>query len=132
VRDVRRRWMGERASASVEFALVLPFVLIMALAMLQVGLLVKDQLVVEGSARAGARQAAVTTDDAEVARTAERAAVGLDPSRLEFHVQRDGGAGTSVAVKVLYHAPVAVPLVSWLFPDTIDLGSTAIMRQETG
>jgi hypothetical protein len=129
---VRGKWMGERASASVEFALVLPFVLIMALAILQVGLLVKDQLVLEGSARAGARQAAVTTDDAEVARTAERAAVGLDPSHLDFRVEREGGPGTPVMVKVLYHAPLAVPLVSWLFPDTIELGSTAIMRQETG
>jgi Flp pilus assembly protein TadG len=132
VTAVTRRWRGERASASVEFALVLPLVLIMALATLQVGLLVKDQLVVVGSARAGARQAAVTTDDGEVARTAERAAVSLDPSRLEFHVERDGGAGTPVTVMVLYHAPVAVPLVSWLFPDTVELGSTAIMRQETG
>lgn len=112
--------------------MVLPLVLIMALALLQVGLLVKDQLVVEGSARAGARQGAVTTDDGEVARAAESAAVSLDPERLEFFVQRDGGAGTPVRVKVVYHAPVKVPLVTWLFPDTIDLGATAVMRQETG
>jgi len=123
---------GERASASVEFALVLPLILIMALALLQVGLLVKDQLVVEGAARAGARQGAVTTEDAAVTRAAESAAVSLDPDRLEFFIQRDGGAGTSLSVKVLYHAPVGVPLVAWLFPDAIDLAATAVMRQETG
>jgi TadE-like protein len=123
---------GERASASVEFALVLPLVLLMALALLEIGLLVKDRLVVEGSARAGARQGAVTRDDAEAARAAERAAVGLDPGRLEFLVNREGGAGSPVTVKVLYHAPVVVPLVTWLFPDSIDLQATAIMRQETG
>lgn len=121
----------ERASASVEFALVLPLVLVMALALLQVGLLVKDQLVLEGSARAGARQGAVTTDDSEVAEAAERAAVSLDPDGLEVHVERDGGRGTPVTVKVAYHAPIAVPLVAWLFPDTVDLGATAVMRQET-
>ncbi len=130
--DSASRARGERASASVEFALVLPLVLIMALALLQVGLLVKDQLVVEGSARAGARQGAVTTDDAEVTGAAESAAVSLDPDRLEFFIQRDGGTGTSVSVKVLYHAPVRVPLVEWLFPDAIDLAATAVMRQETG
>lgn len=123
---------GERASASVEFALVLPFVLVMGLALLQIGLLVKDQLVVEGSARAGARQGAVTTDDAEVSRAAESAAVSLDADRLEFFIQRDGGTGTAVTVKVVYHAPVGVPFVNWLFPDAIDLGATAVMRQETG
>jgi Flp pilus assembly protein TadG len=54
VRRSKSKGRGERASASVEFALVLPLVLIMGLALLQVGLLVKDQLVVEGTARAGA------------------------------------------------------------------------------
>jgi Flp pilus assembly protein TadG len=125
-------WRGERASASVEFALVLPLVLIMGLALLQVGLLVKDQLVVEGTARAGARQGAVSTDDADVTRAVEDAAVSLDLDRLEVRIQREGGVGTPVAVVVVYHAPVAVPLVTWLFPDTIDLGATATMRQETG
>jgi Flp pilus assembly protein TadG len=126
------RGRGERASASVEFALALPLVLIMAMALLQVGLLVKDQLVVEGTARAGARQGAVSTDDAEVIQAVENAAVSLDPDRLDVEIEREGGVGTPVAVRVVYHAPVAVPLVDWLFPDFVDLGSMAVMRQETG
>jgi hypothetical protein len=104
----------------------------MAMALLQVGLLVKDQLVVEGSARAGAREGAVTVDDAEAEQVARQAAVSLDLSRLELVVQREGGVGTPVSMKVVYHAHVVVPLVAWLFPDTIDLGATAVMRQETG
>jgi Flp pilus assembly protein TadG len=122
----------ERASASVEFALVLPLVLIMAMALLQVGLLAKDQLVVEGSARAGAREGAVTVDDAEAQQAAIRAAVSLDPNRLQVVVLREGGRGSSVTMKVVYHARVVVPLISWLFPDSIDLEGTAVMRQETG
>ena len=47
-----RRHVG---SAAVEFALVLPLVLVMALALVQVGLLVRDRLLVESAARAGAR-----------------------------------------------------------------------------
>lgn len=131
-RSGAKRWKGERASAVVEFALVLPLVLIMALAVLQVGLLVKDRLVVEESARAGAREGAVTTDDAEVVGAAKDAAASLDPERLDVTVHRDGGAGTPVRVAVVYHAPVAVPFVRWLFPAVIDLSATAIMRQETG
>jgi Flp pilus assembly protein TadG len=125
-------WREERASASVEFALVLPLVLIMGLALLQVGLLVKDQLVLEGTARAGARQGAVSRDDADVTRAVEAAAVSLDVDRIEVRIERGGGVGTPVAVDVVYHAPVAVPFVGWLFPDVVDLGATAIMRQETG
>ena len=51
---------NERGSAAVEFALVLPILLLLALALVQVGLLVRDQLILVEAARAGARQAAVT------------------------------------------------------------------------
>lgn len=116
----------------MEFALVLPLVLIMALALVQVGLLVKDELVVEESARAGARQAAVSTDDGSARRAALGAAVSLDLDRLEVSITRGEGVGSPVTVAVLYHAPVSVPAVSWLFRSVIDLSGTATMRQETG
>jgi Flp pilus assembly protein TadG len=123
---------GERASAAVEFALVLPLVLTMALALLQVSLLAKDQLVVMESARAGAREASVSADDDDVRQAAIDAAATLDPSLIEVTVQRDGGEGSAVTVSVLYRAPIVVPLVTWLFPSEIDIQSSATMRQETG
>src|ERR687891_321583 len=53
---------SQRGTAAVEFALVLPLVLLVALALVQTGLLVRDRLLVEGAARAGARAAAVQDD----------------------------------------------------------------------
>ena len=47
---------SERGTAAVEFALVLPLVLVVALALVQTGLLVRDRLLVEAAARAGARK----------------------------------------------------------------------------
>jgi Flp pilus assembly protein TadG len=119
-------------SATLEFALVLPIVLVMSLAVLQVGILVKDQLVVVESARAGAREASVNPDDTAAERAATGSASSLDPARLDVGVQRSGGAGTAVSVAVTYHAPIAIPVVAWLFPPSIDLAATAVMRQETG
>jgi hypothetical protein len=106
----------------------------MALALVQVGLLVKDQLVVAGSARAGAREGAVSTDDTQARQAAVDAASagGLDTSQVAVDVRREGGTGTAVAVTVTYHAPVVVPLVSWLFPSSIDLTAAVTMRQEGG
>jgi Flp pilus assembly protein TadG len=46
---------SQAGSAAVEFALVLPLVLVVALALVQVGLLVRDRLLIEAAARAGAR-----------------------------------------------------------------------------
>jgi Flp pilus assembly protein TadG len=133
---VRRRWVrqgkGERGSAAVEFALVLPLVLMMALALVQVGVFIKDQIVVQEAARAGARQAAVTTDDQEVQQVAHDAAVSLNPDLLDVSVTRDGGAGAAVTVNVAYHAPIDVPLVAWLFPGAVEIAGEATMRQEVG
>lgn len=50
-----RRGANERGTAAVEFALVLPLLLMLTLALVQVGLLARDRLLVEAAARAGAR-----------------------------------------------------------------------------
>jgi Flp pilus assembly protein TadG len=123
---------GERASASVEFALVLPLVLIMALAVVQVGLLVKDQLIVQECARAGARQASVSADDSSARAAASEAAISIDPDRVTVTIDRQGGGGTPVSVHVAYAAPIVVPLVTWLFPTTVQIAADAVMRQEGG
>jgi Flp pilus assembly protein TadG len=130
-RSLRSRWAGERASAAIEFALVLPLVLTMVLALLQVGLLVKDQLILEGAARAGAREAAVNRDDDAVRQTASDAAVSLEVASLEVAVERQGGTGSAVTVRLTYHEDPVVPIVGWLFPETVDLTAAAVMRQET-
>jgi uncharacterized protein (DUF2267 family) len=58
----RRGRRGEAGTSAVEFALVLPLLLVIALALVQVGLVIRDRLLVEEAARAGARAAAVIRD----------------------------------------------------------------------
>jgi len=121
---------GARGSAAVEFALVLPLLLTLALALLQVGLIAKDQLVVQEAGRAGARQASVSNDDASVREAVNEAAAGLSPSLLTTTVRRGSGRGTPVAVDVEYEAPITVPLVGWLLPGAVRLSTETTMRQE--
>jgi hypothetical protein len=115
----------------VELALVLPLVLMMVLALLQVGLLAKDSLVVVQAAREGAREAAVTSDNERIRQAALRGGGGLSEERTEVQVDRSGSMGDPVTVRVRYRAPMVVPFVEWLFPDEVLLGSAATMRQET-
>jgi len=68
---------SQTGSAVVEFALVLPLVLIVALSLVQVGLLVRDRLLIEAAARAGARVAALEADVAAVRAAALAAAPDL-------------------------------------------------------
>ena len=120
---------SERGSAAVEFALVLPLALLAGLALVQVGLVAKDALVVAHAAREGAREAAVTTDDDRVREAALRGG-SLPEDRTEVVVERAGDAGDPVTVGVRYRAPLVVPLVEWLFPREVVLSSRATMRQE--
>ncbi|HEX5949233.1 MAG TPA: TadE/TadG family type IV pilus assembly protein [Actinomycetota bacterium] len=120
-----------RGSAAVELALVLPLALVAALALVQVGMLTRDALVVAGAAREGAREAAVSIDQARVEEAALRGGGGLAASRTEVAIERSGDVGDPVTVTVTYRAPVLVPFVEWLFPAEVVVASAATMRQET-
>lgn len=121
---------GERGSAAVEFALVLPILLILALALVQVGLLARDQLVLVQAARAGAREAAVSPDPGRVRGAVVDGGPGLAPGALRIGIERGGGRGEPVTVALGYSARTRVPLVDWLFPPAVSLSARATMRQE--
>jgi len=129
---VRRRFARERGSAVVELALLLPIVFLVLLAAVQVGLLARDQLVLTQAARAGAREAAVSLDEATVRATVVAAAPGLDGASITLELAREGGQGDPVRVTLAYVAPMAGPLAGWLLPASVELRASATMRQEVG
>jgi Flp pilus assembly protein TadG len=114
----------------VEFALVLPFLLLLCLALVQIGVLGRDQLLLVQAARAGSRQAVVDPEDGAVRSAALEAAPGLDPARVEVTVDRTGGLGQPVEVTVGYRARIAVPLAGLFFPSEVRLEASTAMRQE--
>jgi Flp pilus assembly protein TadG len=121
------RW-NERGQATVEAALVLPLVVTLLLAVVQVGLLVRAEVLVTHAAREAARAAAVDADPQAAARAAS-ASTALDSSRMTVHVQGRSGPGSRVEVEVTYVAPTDVPLVGGLLGD-VNLHATATMRVE--
>jgi Flp pilus assembly protein TadG len=123
---------SERATAAVEFALVLPLVLVVALALVQTGLLVRDRLLVEAAARAGARAAAVQEDAEAIRSAALAAAPSLEASAVALTVTRTGVRGEPVTVSLRYLASVRVPYVDWLFGDAVGMTTSTTARQEFG
>jgi Flp pilus assembly protein TadG len=113
----------------VELALLLPVVLVLLLAVLQVGLLARDVVLVTHAAREAAR-AAATDPDPGVARAAALASSGLDPARLTVTTVVTGDeALRRVRVEVAYRAATAVPLVGSLVADRT-IRTSATMRVE--
>ena len=123
------RSKGERGQAAVELALVLPLVAALALLLLQVALLVRDQVLVTHAAREGAREAAVHDDFAAVV-AAVGGATALRTDRLTVDLSARGGVGSHVEVSVTYRSPTDLPLVGHLLGD-VELGATATMRVES-
>lgn len=121
----RRRQSGQ---STVELALLLPVVVLLLLAVLQVGLLGRDVLLVAHASREAARAAAVDADPG-AARRAALASSGLDDDRLEVGVRGRDGPGSRVEVVVAYRAPTAVPIVGRLLGDRT-LRARVTMRVE--
>ena len=120
---------GDSGQATVELALALPLLALLALALVQVGLVVRDQVLVVHAAREAARQAAVSDDPAAAVREGLRAS-SLKRTRLTVDISDRREQGSRITARVAYEAPTDVLLVGALVPD-IRLRSAATMRVES-
>jgi Flp pilus assembly protein TadG len=112
----------------VELALLLPVVVVLLLAVLQVGLLARDVVLVTHAAREAARAAAVDGGPG-AARRAALESSGLDPARLRVRADPMPGHPVRVRVTVVYRSATAVPVVGALVGDRT-LRGVAVMRVE--
>jgi hypothetical protein len=123
-----RRGGADSGQATVELALALPLLMVLLLAVVQVGLVVRAQVLVTHAAREGARAAAVDADPAAPVEAAEGAS-SLDPSRMTVTSSGRAGPGSHVTVIVTYHFVTDVPIVGALVGD-LSLAGEATMRVE--
>lgn len=114
---------GDHGQATVEFALVLPLILVLTIGVVQVGRIAALQVATIGAARDGARAAAVDPR-ARVARDAATAA--MPDAQIRVRMQRHGDAPELVTVRVTTSLP-AVPLLGW---STVQLHGETTMAIE--
>lgn len=127
-RGRQRGHRGHRGQAAVELALALPVVVLFMLMVVQVGLIVRDQVLVVHAAREAAREAAVEPDPAAAQRAAA-ASSGLNPDRLQVTVRGRAEPGSRAEVEARYRVPTAVPLVGPLLGE-VEVSARATMRVE--
>ena len=121
------RWSGggrERGQSTVEFALVLPLLVFVLLAIVQTALVVRDAVGVVHASREAARVAAVEPDPRRAADAARRVL-----EHAEVSVGSRPALGEPIAVDVRYQSATRLPLVGLLFPD-LTLHSRTEMRVE--
>ncbi len=121
----RRGWGSERGAAAVEFALVLPILVLILFGVIEFGGVYNAQLMVTGAAREGAREMALEGDPAEAAATAIGAVAVAGAGDLEVTVEPEACApGTDVTVAVVYDRP----FLTGLFGATLELTGLATRR----
>ncbi len=109
---------GAPGQASVEFALVLPLLLIITIAVCQVALALNCYLVVTAASREGARRGA-ETNDADAARRASRSAASALPGQkpqVDVSFPEGRSKGSPVRVTVTYRMSFLVPGLEHLIP----------------
>ena len=116
----------QEGQTTVELALLLPFVLTLALTLVQLALVVRAQILVVHAAREGVRVAAVGAPDPEIRRSTT-GATGLDPARMTIVVGHP--RPSAVRVEVAYRVPVRIPLVGRL-SEGLEVSSAATMMLE--
>lgn len=123
-----RRSLGEDGQTTVEFALLLPLVVVLLAGLGEAGLLFADNLRVMAAAREGARAAAVTSDEDAIREAAELS--GLEDLTIETSpAPAERVQGGTVTTRVTFQPQGHIPLVGSL-SRSLELTATARMRIE--
>jgi len=117
---------GEGGQATAEFALVLPFVFALLLAVVQIGFVVRDYVRVAHASREAARAASVDPDG-DRARDVVRHLLG--DADVTVARSGSGGIGDPITVTVTYRAPTDVPVIGALVPE-VSISDSTTMRAE--
>lgn len=88
--SIQRRSKNRKGQTLVEFAFVLPFLLLLMVAIIDFGILFYTQMTITNAAWEGARAGATIVDpargDLEIIGAVQAAAFGLEKSRLEIEI----------------------------------------------
>jgi Flp pilus assembly protein TadG len=119
---IRRRMTLQREDGQsvVEFAFMMPFLILLLVAIWQFGLAFRNYLAITDAARVGARKAAVSRTvsggPCQVARDAIQATVSstqwsVISSRITCTPATPGGVGTSFTISINYPVSIGLPQI---------------------
>ncbi|MBO8137542.1 MAG: pilus assembly protein [Desulfotomaculum sp.] len=126
---------NQKGQSMVEFALLLPLIIILLFGILEFGRVFHSYLVITSAAREGARIGAVGRPDSEIiARIREAAPLPDADSKLKItrlEPNQDARTpGLPLTVEVTYDVDLITPLFSDILPNPITLRAESTMRLE--
>jgi Flp pilus assembly protein TadG len=128
---VRSRLNDERGASAVEFAMILPLLILLVLGIAEFGRAFQVQGTLSAAAREGVRLMALQNDPAAARAAVRNAATSLDPGVTDAQIAitpatcptLDAGT-TSVRLTVRY----PMPYLTGFFGNSVTLTGTGVMR----
>lgn len=117
----------------VEFALVLPVLVLILMGIIEFGRIFFSYLVITEMAREGARYGAVGYIEEDVILHLQGMAGLLNPEKLSVDVIPDDDMrerGQGLTVKIDYSVDLIAPVISAIVPDPLPLEASCTMRLE--
>ena len=120
---------SEKGASAVEFALILPILIILVFGIVQFGIAFNNYITITHAAREGARIAAVDLNNPDLKNIIIERAFPVQITEDDIVISTPEGTniGDPVEVEITYNISITIPLVgSWDIP----LKNKAIMRLE--
>ena len=128
---VRERLRTERGATAVEFALIVPLLIVLVIGIAEFGRAFQVQGTLSAAAREGVRLMALQNDPAAARAAARNAAASLDPAITDRQITITpascpvlNGGSTSVRLTINY----PMPYLTGFFGARVDLTGTGVMR----
>jgi Flp pilus assembly protein TadG len=127
---MRQRRHDQRGASAVEFALIVPLLIVLVLGIAEFGRAFQVQGSLSAAAREGVRVMALQNDPAAARAAVRDAATSLDPEITDAQITitpascPNTGGSTSVRLTISY----SMPYLTDFFGDGVELTGTGVMR----
>lgn len=124
---------NNKGQALVEFAIILPILLIILMGIIEFGMMMNSYLTIQNAAREGARLGIVGGTDIEINTLITKISPSLNTSDLNVSISPDEvsrNPGDTLDVNITYKYHMTVPIISAILGNEIDLHAVTSMRIE--
>lgn len=124
---------NRKGQALVEFAIILPILLLLVMGIIEFGLIFNAYLTIQNASREGARYGITGASDADIVSLVRSDCSALQSTYLTVNVTPAEGSritGDTLVVSVSYSYHMVTPIISSLFSNVVVLNAQTSMRME--
>jgi Flp pilus assembly protein TadG len=124
---------NEKGQSLVEFAILLPLLLLLLMGILEFGIMLNSYLTINNAAREGARLGIVSGSNLEISELITNISPNLNTENLTVTIlplEGSRNSGDTLTVEVTYNYHITIPIISNILNDVVVLNAKTSMRIE--